>query len=264
MITLYSGHGSSQYDVGESALNDQDWQKIRNLAIGLLNRQSKLEASNILSSRGFKLHHGSNGFCDEFHVLYRKVPLDEYVTFGVEAEENERRQAYSQVAEVITELGFFIRFIGVEIDHNSSPQAVITPHPKITSSTVQHALGDAEQLVAQNRPVSAVDRAHTSLHGYLKEVCFDSNLAVQGQDPSLTELMKVLIKQHPRFNNLGTQADQIEKILKAMSVTCDALNPIRNHGSLAHANETLLDPAEAMLAINASRTLLHYVDQKLK
>jgi hypothetical protein len=33
---------------------------------------------------------------------------------------------------------------------------------------------------------------------------------------------------------------------------------------MAHANETLLDEADAMLAINASRTLLHYVHHRLE
>jgi hypothetical protein len=37
----------------------------------------------------------------------------------------------------------------------------------------------------------------------------------------------------------------------------------RNNKSMAHPN-TLLEPPEAMLAINAIRTMLHYLDNKLK
>jgi hypothetical protein len=33
---------------------------------------------------------------------------------------------------------------------------------------------------------------------------------------------------------------------------------------VAHPNKMLLDPAEAMLVINAIRTLLHYIDTKLR
>jgi hypothetical protein len=42
----------------------------------------------------------------------------------------------------------------------------------------------------------------------------------------------------------------------------DALNPVRNDKTLVHPN-TLLDEAEAMLAINAIRPMLHYLDKRL-
>ncbi|MFM2295136.1 MAG: hypothetical protein RLZZ350_1549, partial [Verrucomicrobiota bacterium] len=64
---------------------------------------------------------------------------------------------------------------------------------------------------------------------YLKQICADANLTVQSTDPSLTESVKILIKLHPKFSNLGPQKDQIEKVFRGMSAICDALNPIRNH-----------------------------------
>jgi len=41
------------------------------------------------------------------------------------------------------------------------------------------------------------------------------------------------------------------------------MNPIRNHKSMVQANEILFEKPEAMLAINAVKTLLHYLDIKL-
>jgi hypothetical protein len=41
-----------------------------------------------------------------------------------------------------------------------------------------------------------------------------------------------------------------------------SLNPIRNNASVAHPNEELLNKEEAMLVINVTRTLLHYLDAK--
>jgi hypothetical protein len=49
----------------------------------------------------------------------------------------------------------------------------------------------------------------------------------------------------------------------AFATVVDALNPVRNRGSMAHANATLLDEPEAMLVINAVRTLLHYLNAKI-
>jgi hypothetical protein len=264
MIRLYEGSGSSEFSVLDPVLDDQRWWKLKLLAVDFLRKKGHEKAAGILETQNFNLYEGSNGFGDDFRVLFGKVNLDEYITLGNDTQDYAGKAPYSEIAYAVTELGFFIRFIAVEIDHNSSPQPVATPKPKITSSVVEAALNDAQQMVSQNRPVSAVDRAHTALHGYLYQICTDANLTVQSDDPSLTESVKILIKQHPKFANHGPQKDQIEKVFKGMSAICDALNPIRNHGSLAHANENLLEPAEAMLAINASRTLLHYVDQKLQ
>lgn len=44
----------------------------------------------------------------------------------------------------------------------------------------------------------------------------------------------------------------------------DALNPIRNSASVAHPNLDLLSEADAMLAINAARTILHYVEARVQ
>jgi len=56
---------------------------------------------------------------------------------------------------------------------------------------------------------------------------------------------------------LGTKA------LNIFSAVVDALNPIRNRMSGAHPNEVLLDEPEAMLVINAIRTLLHYLNARI-
>jgi hypothetical protein len=48
-----------------------------------------------------------------------------------------------------------------------------------------------------------------------------------------------------------------------MGAILDALNPVRNRASVAHPNPTLLDQHEAMLVVNAARTILHYLDAKL-
>jgi len=54
-----------------------------------------------------------------------------------------------------------------------------------------------------------------------------------------------------------------ERILNAFSTIMDTLNTMRNHSSLAHPNSVLLDDSEALLAINATRTIFHYLDGKL-
>jgi hypothetical protein len=134
---------------------------------------------------------------------------------------------------------------------------------RITSEVVERAIADAEALISRNGATSGVDRIHTVLHGYLKAVC-DSARIPYAQDASLTDLFKVLREQHPRFRSVGPRADEVQQVLRALGAIMGALNPVRNRASVAHPNEALLGEAEAMLMINAARTILHYLDAKLK
>jgi hypothetical protein len=140
---------------------------------------------------------------------------------------------------------------------------VATPVPKITSQVVTIAIDDAETLLKSSGATSGVDRIHTALHGYLQVVCDDEGI-VYGADPGITDLFKLLKTHHPAFQVMGSQAGNVTKIVRSSSAILDALNPMRNRGSVAHPNQNLLDPPEAMLFINVSRTILHYIDMKIE
>jgi hypothetical protein len=76
-------------------------------------------------------------------------------------------------------------------------------------------------------------------------------------------LFNLIRSKHPTLAASGPRADDITKILRAMSTVMDVLNPIRNNASMAHPNDDLLEEAEAMLVIHATRTILHYLNGKL-
>lgn len=139
---------------------------------------------------------------------------------------------------------------------------VPSPSLNITSETVERAISDAEALIENSGATSGIDRVHTALHGFLLAAC-DAGGIAYGNDPSITELFKLLRHHHPKLQNLGSQTAQITHILKAFATILDALNPIRNNASIAHPNVMLLGEDEARLVINAARTILHYLDSKL-
>jgi hypothetical protein len=138
---------------------------------------------------------------------------------------------------------------------------VSTPEPKITTAVVERAISDMEALIQTSDAVSGVDRIHTALHGYLRAVCA-SECIPHSNDDSITKLFKLLRQHHPALQNFGVHSHDTERILQSLATIIDALNPIRNKASLAHPNEDLLDEDEAMLVINAARTLLHYLNNK--
>lgn len=131
-----------------------------------------------------------------------------------------------------------------------------------THDVVAHALQDAEVMIREGRPVSAVDRVHTALHGHLRYICKAKGITLNGQE-TLTQLYKALRQNVADFQPQGPHAEDIGKVLRSAAAILDALNPLRNQGTVAHPNENLLEEAEAMLVVNVSWSLLSYLDSKL-
>lgn len=138
------------------------------------------------------------------------------------------------------------------------------PDPEESSETVFEALHDAEVLLEKRGPKSAVDRAHTALHGHLKALCMARRETIP-TDPSLTTLFKVIREsaKFPEFSTVVPHDLEAKRVIGSLSAALDSLNTIRNRGTMAHPNELLLENAEAMLYINLSRAVLGYVDAKL-
>lgn len=138
---------------------------------------------------------------------------------------------------------------------------ISTPNPKTTSAIVERAISDVETLLQSNEAISGVDRIHTALHGYLQAVC-DKEKIAYAKDDNMTKLFKLLRQSHPALQNIGSRSQDIERVFQSFANVLDALNPIRNNASVAHPNNSLLEKDEAMLVINAARTLLHYLNAK--
>lgn len=141
---------------------------------------------------------------------------------------------------------------------------VTAKKPKITCASVERCIENAEKLIESGGKgmTDAVDRVHTMLHGYLRVACDDTGIAYT-EKAMMSGLFALIRNKHPAFKNVGPRKDDMERIFRSMSGIMDAMNPIRNEGSLAHPNNELLQPPEAALVINMARTILHYIDMKL-
>ncbi|WP_137009474.1 abortive infection family protein [Aquitalea aquatilis] len=151
-----------------------------------------------------------------------------------------------------------LALLGVDIE-----QVKTDVLPVVSSAdVVLRALADAEHLLHANGPVSAVDRLHTALHGYFRSLCADSSIEAS-KDASITALFKALRTDHPSLQFLGEHDKDMVRVLNGFANALDALNSVRNNASVAHPNENLLDEPEAMLALNATRTVFNYVRTKV-
>ncbi len=133
----------------------------------------------------------------------------------------------------------------------------------ITNSVVERAIQDTRVLIEANGATSGVDRIHTTLHGYLKQVCKQAQIDVDEND-TLTQVFKKLKINHPALKLTGPRQHDIDHIINSFSITLDKLNPIRNKASLSHPNEELLEEDEAMFVVNAAQTVLNYLNRKFQ
>lgn len=136
--------------------------------------------------------------------------------------------------------------------------------PSVSASeVVRRALQDADHLLATSGAPSTIDRLHTAMHGYLKSTCQDCGISLP-EGATLTQAYKALRAHHPALQSLGEHDGEIGRVLGSFASVLDALNTLRNHGSVAHPNEDIVERAEGELVVNAVRTIFHYLSQKIR
>lgn len=85
--------------------------------------------------------------------------------------------------------------VGDQLIQNAG--SVATPEfSESISTTVMRALGDAKALIGTVDSSSAIDRAHTALHGYLVQLCIDNSINLPN-DPTVSKAFKELRSFHP-------------------------------------------------------------------
>ncbi len=261
MILLYAQGGSREFEVCSESAIAHDWEIMREAACEFLDNSSQRNVAEILRRLPFYPYNARNPFGDEFQLILAKVGAAEYAQLSSRMSDDAWRTDFTSAGKALQTVGFPVRLIAVELKVQPDVSVVNRPKPIVTSSTVERALHDAELLLRSAGATSAVDRAHTALHGYLKELCDRSQLAYT-KDPGVAELFKLLREKHPAFSEPITHDEEVTRILRALATVLDSANTLRNRASVAHANAALLEEAEAMLVINAARTFLHYIDAK--
>jgi hypothetical protein len=269
MLRLFTTNSSGSQEIKlVEQVPIQEWEALRRNAVRLMKARFCYDACmKHLEETPYELWLGTNGFGDKFELLYYRADIESYTEIE---RENDRNQSFFQgyvypdISEALQILNRPIRFIAVELDATENIQSVPAPKQlEITSEIVEAALRDAETLIRSSGPANALDRVHTALHGYLEKICERAGIAVK-EDANITTLFGRIRDEHPALKITDPQTQRMRVlVLRGMAQIIEALNPVRNEKTLAHPNP-LLDEADAMLAINSIRTLLHYFDKRLK
>ncbi|HVS87999.1 MAG TPA: abortive infection family protein [Candidatus Acidoferrum sp.] len=239
-----------------------EWESLKGSAIRYLQAgKYSPDAEDTLRNGGFELWKAKNkSYKQEFEVLYKTAKIPEYVML----EGLFKDARFTWIAAALEKLGHPIWYIAADLDASEEVQSVPVPTLKITSEAVDRALSDAESLIRANGATSGLDRVHTAFHGYLRAVCEEANINFAA-DSEITHLFQLIRASHPKLRLADPEAaKRMDQIHRGMARIVDALNPLRNQSSMAHPNDPLLDEPEAMLAINCVRTLLHYLNSRLR
>jgi len=138
-----------------------------------------------------------------------------------------------------------------------------TPVIENPSVVVRLALRDAERLIETNGAPSAVDRVHTALHGYLRTLCREATIDASS-DASAPQLLNLILREHPRFVELGSRANDARLTLRTLGSIVEKLGMQRNNETPAHPNDDLLEEPEAALAIESASTIINYIEARLR
>ncbi len=263
MLRLFDRGYAQDFDLEKPALGGR-WPTFRTHLLQRLDRMGSELAKQYLEDLPFELFEADNGFGDEFFVLFARVDLDKYQ----ELLQCENKRPFGIIAN---ELGRIlpgergVRFVAVDWDDGyAATTPVATPVLQVTSDAVDRALNDAEHLInSQQGAPSAIDRAQTALHGYLFGLCEEAGIQADRLERA-TSLFSKLRQQHPKLAYVGPRDEEIDRIIKACSTIVDATLTLRNNVSGAHPNPQALPAPEAMLMINVIRTLLHYIESKVR
>ena len=190
---------------------------------GLLARRDQPLAIDLLERTPFGLYAACNHFGDEFNVLLFEAPLARYEELRLFRTDPHSKHLLGAIADVFGEVGIHIRIIAAEIVDDLG--LVHPPEPAITLEVVDRALKDAEILLAQASPVSAVDRVHTALHGYLLGQCRRAGIACEVTDPSSARLFGLIRAHHPALAPVGNWGEQMTTLLRSMGAIIGALEP---------------------------------------
>jgi len=127
------------------------------------------------------------------------------------------------------------------------------------NETLNKTIKDAEDFIKAGNYLSAIDRIHTTLHGYLRWRLDEENIEYNESDTIMQLYSKFHKNLEDAFNN-----NEINKLtltaIRSASGVIDSLNTARNRFSLAHPNDETIDNNEAKLLIGLSKYIFEYIE----
>lgn len=128
---------------------------------------------------------------------------------------------------------------------------------------VKEALEQANTLIKNHSYVTAVDRTHSAIHYYLKDLCKEEGITFDSDLVKIQDIWSKMKTDHPKFNiELKDSQKPINQTVNAISKFLENMNDIRNKYVYAHPTDEILGEEEAKFVINIAYAILFYIDGK--
>jgi len=110
-------HGHGGFELLSPDLDKEEQETLLFNASRILKSRGYPSAAGLLEQVPFDIYSGSNDFNDEFSLLFAQIPLAEYEELRRINEDDEGKLAFRVIAQVISEIGPYIRFIACDLSH---------------------------------------------------------------------------------------------------------------------------------------------------
>lgn len=113
-----------------------------------------------------------------------------------------------------------------------------------------------KQSIYNNVPETGIDRLHTFIVKYIRELCIKHEIEFEKEAP-LHSLFGMYIKFLNSYNLI--ESDMTQRILKSSISVLESFNYVRNNNSFAHDN-SILNYNESLLIFNDISNLIRFID----
>jgi hypothetical protein len=127
------------------------------------------------------------------------------------------------------------------------------------SDTIKKAIDDSNVFIREGKYDSAVDRIHTALHGYLRQLLTEHHVAYENED-NLSSLYNKLHEYYKNNIQPYDVATKIKTILRSGGGIINSVNELRNNNTISHPNILLIQKREALLVIRFLNAIVDYIE----
>lgn len=146
--------------------------------------------------------------------------------------------------------------ISVKIKQDSVVENIDALQPNVDDKNFQMLAKSIRESIEKNEPEVAIDRLHTFVVRYIRELC-DKHSITYTRDTPLHSLFGGYIK-FLQENKL-VESEMTERILKSSISVLEAFNGVRNNQSFAHDN-AVLNYHESILIFNDIANVVRFME----
>ena len=206
-----------------------------------------------------KYAYGSGSKANRIRAFWDKEPgpvVGKLITGMLEYWKAGKLMRYEDVAPAEQALHDECLKIAERIKHDSVVENIDALQPNVDDKNFQLLAKSIRESIEKNEPETAIDRLHTFVVRYIRELCDKHTISYTKETP-LHSLFGGYVKflQEKKL----IESEMTERILKSSISVLEAFNGVRNNQSFAHDN-AILNYSESILIFNDIANVVRFLE----